>query len=167
MRHQLVTPQQQDIYDYWRSLCDENRHTEGLPSRYDIDPVRLHRQLPFVTLSERGADGAFYLRLAGTGFWNFFGSEITGARIDELPLGAGCAYWNRVLAHVETTGQPMAGTTRPFTPRGADLRQFWVRLPLADGVILGFDQYLAGATRRPSRLMRPTFGGGIPMLSGA
>ena len=169
LRHQLVTREQQDIFDYWASLCE----TLGrFPTRHEIEPARIVKQLPFVSLFERCGDSRrFQVRLAGTGFWNFFGSEITGRAIDDLPLGEGCAYWNRVLSHVSETALPMAGTTQPHTPIGSHLRQFWLRLPLATedgqdvGAVLGFDQFLKAPTREPSRLMRPVFGHGTPLVA--
>lgn len=166
MRHQLVTDQQQSIFDYWQDLCEQ---LGRLPSREDIDPCRIGGHLPFVSLYERDDAQRFQVRLAGTGFWNFFGAEISGRAIDDLPLGEGCSYWTRVLSHVSETGLPMAGTTQPHTPIGAHLRQFWLRLPLADQghgrMVLGFDQFLKAPTREPSRLMRPVFGQGTSLLA--
>ena len=185
LRHQLVTGQQRDVFDYWSGLAKAKarnadtrhegaHHASGLPTRDDIDPARIARQLPFISLFEQDRDGRFDVRLAGTGFWNFFGSEISGRRLDDLPLGEGCSYWHRVLSHVCATGQPMAGTTTPNTPQGGHLRQFWLRLPLASErgpVVLGFDQFLRAPSetgeRKPSRLMRPVFGTGAPLLVGA
>ena len=175
VRHQLVTCEQQDFFDYWQGLCDR---LGRLPSRSDIDPVRVHTHLPFVSLYSQDADGRFRVRLAGTGFWNFYGSEITGRRVDDLPLPAdSCLYWHRVLRNVSSTHLPMAGTAAPGTPRGAHLRQFWLRLPLApdagngvgggvcddDMLILGYDQFLEGPARKPSALTRSTFGSGAPL----
>ena len=170
LRHQLVTPEQIYIYDYWRSLCDGDTH----PNRQDLDPAMLHRHLPFISIYERGADSSFSVRLAGTGFWNFFGHEIQGRDINDLPLGEGVAYWNRVLSHVTATGEAMAGATRAGTPIGGDLHQLWLRLPLFGedgGMVLGFDQFLrapqtAATPRQTSPLMRPVFGHGAPMLAG-
>jgi hypothetical protein len=163
----LVTDEQQAVFDYWQELCER---CDGLPSREHIDPHRIKRQLPFISLYDRSADNHFHIRLAGTGFWNFYGSEISGRRIDDLPLGEGCNYWNRVLSHVSETGLPMAGSTRPHTPQGGHLCQFWLRLPLqgkTGPMVLGFDQFLRAPTREPSRLMRPVFGEGTPLLATA
>ena len=170
LRHQLVTPEQTYIYDYWRSLCDGDTH----PNRQDLDPAVLRRHLPFISIYERGADNSFSVRLAGTGFWNFFGHEIQGRELNDLPLGEGVAYWNRVLSHVTATGEAMAGATRAGTPIGGDLHQLWLRLPLFGedgGMVLGFDQFLrapqtAATPRQTSPLMRPVFGHGAPMLAG-
>jgi len=167
LRHQLVTDDQQCVFDYWQELCERDG---ALPDRDALDPGRLSRQLPFISLYERAADDRFQIRLAGTGFWNFYGREISGSRIDDLPLGEGCAYWNRVLSHVSETGLPMAGTTQPNTPIGYNLCQFWLRLPIMgpDGpMVLGFDQFLKAPTREPTRLMRPVFGEGTSLLATA
>ena len=168
LRHQLVTREQNSLFDYWQEICDAKG---ALPTRSDIDPARIVAHLPFVTLCERDATAErFNIRLAGTGFWNFYGSEITGRAIDDLPIGEGRAYWNRVLSHVSATGLPMAGTCEPNTPVGSHLRQFWLRLPIASAsgkanLVLGYDQFLKSPAQQTSRLMRPVFGHGTPMLA--
>ena len=94
------------------------------------------------------ADIRFKYRLAGTGFWNLYDSEITGKYVDELPIGDRCQYWHRVLSRVQKFGRPSAGVTRPGTPARSHLAQFWIRLPLSeDGVnvsmILGYDAMIS------------------------
>jgi len=83
-------------------------------------------------------------RLAGTGFWNLYESEIQGQHIDDLPIGCRVDYWHRVLDQVIENRRPYVGVTRPNTPNGSHMAQFWVRLPLSDNgtdinMILGFD----------------------------
>ena len=73
-----------------------------------------------------------------------FEAEITGKYVDELPMGAKCAYWNRVIGRVIDLKRPSAGVTKPETPLKSHLAQFWIRLPLSeDGTnvtsVLGFD----------------------------
>ena len=174
LRHQLITDQQRDVFDYWTELS--GARGGALPRRSDIDPARIARQLPFISIFQRGTCGRHHIRLAGTGFWNFYHTEITGAAVDDLPIGEARSYWNRVLDHVGATLEPMASTTRPHTPSGAHLSQHWLRLPLApqDGesepLVLGFDQFMhvpddtKGMQPITSRLMRPVFGTGAPLL---
>ncbi|MEM9599771.1 MAG: PAS domain-containing protein [Pseudomonadota bacterium] len=139
----MVLPQQQQIYDYWRGQCLGGK----LPSRADIEPTDISAHLPMVTLTEcRESDaGRRYLfRLAGTGFWRFYGDEIQGLHVDELPIGCRADYWHRVLGMVVDQKRPFHGVTKPNTPMGSHLAQFWLRLPLSeDGVnvttILGYD----------------------------
>lgn len=146
LRHQMVLPEQQAIYDYWRSKCRQG----VLPSREHIRPQDIRSHLPTISLIERcnkSETCRYKYRLAGTGFWPFFQSEITGKCVDELPIAGRHDYWERVLSRVMSTGRPSAGVTRPCTPRGAHLAQFWIRLPLsANGkdinMILGFDKFV-------------------------
>ena len=146
LRHQMVLTEQQSLYDYWRSKCRNGR----FPSREDILPEDIVTQLPTISLIEpcHGQDSCRYkYRLAGTGFWKFYNSEITGAYIDELPLGDRRDYWDRVLARVIKSRRPSAGVTRPGTPRSGHLAQFWIRLPLSENgqdinLILGFDKFV-------------------------
>ena len=143
LRHQMILPEQQFVYDYWRSKCRAGR----LPSRADIDPTDIVEHLPMISIIETCNSyekTRYKYRLAGTGFWDMFDAEISGRYIDDLPLGNRCAYWHRVLNRVVELARPSAGVTKPGTPMRGHLAQFWIRLPLSeDGVtvtsILGFD----------------------------
>ncbi len=143
-RHQIVLPEQQLFYDYWRSKCAEGR----IPCREDIDPADITPYLPMVSLTEvqrLGPDTRFQCRLAGTGFWDLYESEIQGRYMDELPmLERQKAYWARVLGQVASNRRPTAGVTKTGTPLGSHLAQFWIRLPLSRNgrdvdLILGYD----------------------------
>lgn len=144
LRHQMVLPQQQKIYDYWRSKCRKGH----FPSRADICPEVIGKQLPTTTITEvLEQEGRYRIRLAGTGFWNLFNGEIQGRHVDELPIGCRSEYWKKVLDRVVTNKRPYAGVTRPGTPNGGHLAQFWIRLPLADEgqkvtMILGYDHFV-------------------------
>jgi hypothetical protein len=142
----MVLPQQQQFYDYWRRKCVGG----ALPRRIDIDPAEISSQLSMVTLTKRiedpNRDGGrrYQFRLAGTGFWRFYGDEIQGRYVDELPIGCRADYWHRVLDMVIDQKRPFHGVTKPNTPVGSHMAQFWVRLPLSDdGVtvdtVLGYD----------------------------
>ena len=145
LRHQIILPQQQSFYDYWRSKCKSGR----LPSRHDILPEDIPSQLPMTSLVERDttegkSQTRYRFRLAGTGFWNLYNSEIQGKYLDYLPIGCRADYWKKVFDQVISTSRPYVGVTRPNTPNGTHLAQFWVRLPLSDNgvdinMILGFD----------------------------
>jgi len=145
LRHQMVLPQQQAIYDYWRSKCRMGR----IPSREDIDPSEISAHLPMISLLEvHGgveAKPRFQCRLAGTGFWDLYEAEIQGRFIDELPMiSQQKTYWDRILNQVTTNCRPTAGVTKTGTPLGAHLAQFWIRLPLSRNgkdvhLILGYD----------------------------
>lgn len=142
-RHQIVLPEQQKFYDYWRSKCRGGQ----FPTRDDILPEDIIGQLSMTSLTgveTHGQRRRYRYRLAGTGFWNFYNEEIQGRFIDELPLGDRRSYWDRVLGQVVDKRRPFAGVTRPGTPSGAHYAQFWLRLPLSsDGraidLILGYD----------------------------
>lgn len=143
LRHQIILPEQQTFYDYWRAQC----RAGAFPSRHDIHPEDIVPQLPMTSLMERcdGESGTRYkFRLAGTGFWNLYDREIQGLHIDELPIGCRVDYWHRVNDQVIESRKPLVGVTRPNTPNGGHLAVFWVRLPLSDNgtdinMILGFD----------------------------
>ena len=143
LRHQIILPQQRSFYDYWRSKCKSGR----LPSRHDILPEDIPAQLPMTSLVERdniSGETRYRFRLAGTGFWNLYNSEIQGKYLDDLPIGCRADYWAKVFDNVISNAKPYVGVTRPNTPNGTHLAQFWVRLPLSDNgvdinMVLGFD----------------------------
>jgi len=140
LRHQIILPQQQEFYDYWRSKCRAGQ----FPSRHDIRPEEICDKLPMISIMERTETGRYRFRLAGTGFWDLYNKEIQNRHLDEMPIGCRVDYWTRVLDRVVDTRKPYVGVTKPNTPNGSHLAQFWVRLPLSsDGetidMILGFD----------------------------
>lgn len=145
LRHQIILPQQQEFYDYWRSKCSAG----GFPTREDIRMEEIPAKLPMMLIMEReetsvAGQHRYRHRLAGTGYWNLFEGEITGRYVDELPIGCRVDYWHRILDKVIETRKPYVGVTRPNTPNGSHMAQFWVRLPLSDNgtditAILGFD----------------------------
>lgn len=146
LRHQMILPEQMELFDYWRSLCKGDQ----LPSRDDLSPVSMGSLLPMLTILEEGehkGETDFRFRLAGTGFWNIYNREISGAWLSDLPLGSRRAYWKNVCARVAERGKPSAGAG-PFGVSGkTHMAQFWLRLPLApseDGkkLILGFDKFI-------------------------
>ena len=142
-RHQIILPEQQKFYDYWRSKCQGG----SFPSRQDILPEDIVGQLSMTSLTgvEKNKDQRrFKYRLAGTGFWKFYQDEIQGRYIDDLPIGNRRGYWDRVLGQVVDQRRPFVGVTRPGTPTGAHYAQFWIRLPLSTSgreidLILGYD----------------------------
>lgn len=146
LRHQIILPLQQALYDYWHSLCVGGR----LPSREDIDPSEVQEHLPMMSLTaicNKNAKPRYQCRLAGTGFWDLYEDEIQGRYIDELPMGDRCEYWDRVLTQVVKKRRPTVGVTRTGTPFGSHLAQFWIRLPLSSNgedvdLILGYDQLI-------------------------
>ena len=146
LSNQIILPEQKAIFDYWRQQC----LNKGLPSHRDIDPTFIKQFLPTVSLMEvchAGYDKRYKIRLAGTGLYNFFDEEITGRYVDELPYGDRTDYWERIYDRITKTGRPRIGVTRPGTPSGSHMYQFWIRMPLScDGskinMVLGFDKFL-------------------------
>ena len=161
LRHQMVLPLQQSLYDYWRSKCSKGK----LPSRSDIDPTHIKLHLPMISLTEINSENPimrFKMRLVGTGFWDLYEDEIQGRFVDELPIGDRCKYWHRVLSQVKTNARPTAGVTRPGTPFGSHLAQFWIRLPLSENgtdvnMILGYD-HLVKVSEIPKFVQEPQTG---------
>ena len=136
---------QEALYAYWASLRREGR----LPSRADIRPADIKSFLPMLSLTEVAGQGRFRFRLAGTGLFGMYGSEITGRTLHEVYAGAAAEYWRRELAAVVDERQPAIGV-HSLGWRGAPhLSVLWMRLPLAANgtdvdMILGYDVILGG-----------------------
>jgi hypothetical protein len=75
-------PRLKSLLDYW----DEKRGTRAMPSRADIDPTTIGKDLlPWIALTEVIDGGArFRFRLCGTGLASIAGLDLTGRFIDEL-----------------------------------------------------------------------------------
>jgi hypothetical protein len=132
----------EELFAYWTAL----RHGGRLPARGDIRPEGFKRLLPTVSLidvvRERGLD--FRIRLAGTGLYNVYGREITGARLTEVYNAAAADYWRAELAKVVGEGKPAVGVHNLAWRGASHLSIVWLRLPLsANGcdvdMILGYD----------------------------
>ena len=75
------------LHDYWLVT----RGDRVMPSRSDINPVRMRDFLPHTMLLDVLGDGhdqlQFRVRLAGTNIVDGYGSELTGKFSTELALG--------------------------------------------------------------------------------
>lgn len=136
----------EEVFRYWKSL----RRPGRLPSRRDLDPVCLARHLPTISLIDVLSDNPannpalFRQRLAGTGLFPAYGTEITGKSLDNIYSEAEAQYWAEELTAIHQSGRAGVGL-HSMAWRGArGLSLFWLRLPLAsDGhtvdMILGHD----------------------------
>jgi hypothetical protein len=140
---------QEALYGYWAGLRRDGR----LPSRADIRPAEIKSFLPMLSLTEVGRESRFRIRLAGTGLFGVYGTEITGRTLGEIYAGPAAEYWRRELSAIVGDRRPAIGV-HSLGWRGApDLSVLWMRLPLAANgadvdMILGYDVVL-GAERAP------------------
>lgn len=149
IRAQLIIPEQQELFDYWRSKGGE----AGCPTRADIRPGDIKALLPCISLldildgSPAGEARRLRVRLAGTRLRDYLGVETTGRCLDEFDLGDQRLYWDAAYREVVEAGRPAQGVV-PMTPwRQPHVFQFWLRLPLVgdDGrivMVLGHDTFL-------------------------
>lgn len=145
-RRQLILPEQKEVFDYWHTC----RGRRAMPSRADINPARLKKHLPTVSLLNVVDENTFSVRLAGTGIREILDEEITGRYLSDIDFKEHQAYWQAAHHRVATEKRPAQGVA-PVTWRDkGNLFVFWLRLPLSsDGqkveMILGYDLYLAAA----------------------
>jgi hypothetical protein len=75
----------EELFAYWAGL----RQRGALPRRSDLDPGRMKRLLPTVSLTQVIREPLDYrLRLAGTGLYAVYGGEITGWSPSAAPAPA-------------------------------------------------------------------------------
>ena len=135
----------EELFAYWAGL----RRRGALPARNDLDPGRIKRLLPTVSLTQVLREPLDYrLRLAGTGLWGVYGGEITGKRLTDVYNPAAADYWRDELDQVVTDKRPRAGHHSMAWRGASHMTLLWLRLPLASNgqdvdVILGYDAVLA------------------------
>jgi hypothetical protein len=135
----------EELFAYWAGL----RRRGALPARHDLDPGRIKRLLPTVSLTQVLHEPLDYrLRLAGTGLWGVYGGEITGKRLIDVYNTAAADYWRGELDQVVADKRPRAGHHSMAWRGASHMTLLWLRLPLASNghdvdVILGYDAVLA------------------------
>ena len=135
----------EELFAYWAGL----RRRGALPARHDLDPGRIKRLLPTVSLTQVMREPLDYrLRLAGTGLWGVYGGEITGKRLTDVYNTPAADYWRDELDQVVADRRPRAGHHSMAWRGAAHMTLLWLRLPLASNgkdvdVILGYDAVLA------------------------
>ena len=135
----------EELFAYWAGL----RQRGSLPRRSDLDPGRIKRLLPTVSLTQVvGEPREYRLRLAGTGLYGVYGGEITGKRLNDVYNTAAADYWQRELDQVVEERRPRAGHHSMAWRGASHVTLLWLRLPLATNgrdvdTILGYDAVLA------------------------
>jgi len=137
----------EEVFAYWASLRREAR----LPARDDLNPFRLKRQLPTISLIDIDSAGQYRLRLAGTGLYTVYGREITGRALGEVYAGPAADYWREQLDKVAAERRPLVGCHNLAWRGAPHLSILWQRLPLARNgrdvdMILGFDAIVGSQT---------------------
>lgn len=135
----------EELFAYWAGL----RRRGALPARHDLDPGRIKRLLPTVSLTQVLREPLDYrLRLAGTALWGVYGGEITGKRLTDVYNTDAADYWRDELDQVVADKRPRAGHHSMAWRGASHMTLLWLRLPLASNgrdvdVILGYDAVLA------------------------
>ena len=128
-RAQLVSREQQQLYDYWRSCAAMRR----MPARRDIDPVLMREHLPSLCLIDifHGFTDAV-VRLAGTRIRDIYGIELTGKCLGDLEWGEKAQYWQSIYQCVLERGAPLHGAIQGPISEREHITLYWLRLPLSD-----------------------------------
>ena len=135
----------EELFAYWAGL----RRSGALPARGDLDPARIKRLLPTVSLTQVIREPRDYrLRLAGTGLYGVYGGEITGKRLSDIYNSTAADYWRSELDQVVEERRPRAGHHSLAWRGAAHMNLLWLRLPLASNgrdvdLVLGYDAVIA------------------------
>ena len=135
----------EELFAYWAGL----RQRGALPRRCDLDPGRIKRLLPTVSLTQVVREPRDYrLRLAGTGLYGVYGGEITGKKLTDVYNSAAADYWREELDRVVEERRPRVGHHSMAWRGASHVTLLWLRLPLATNgrdvdVILGYDAVMA------------------------
>ena len=117
------------------SLYDRSKNSSDIPSRKDVDLLRLPRDLPYVYISDvMGTDNGsrFKFRFMGTGLVEILKQEATGKFIVDLPLGGWEVEWRKTLMFVVETKRPTVAVDNFTLPNGLSLVLEHLALPLSD-----------------------------------
>ncbi len=124
----ITDPRLQQVYDYWL----RKRGTRLAPKREDMKPEDLKYVLPYIyILDVVGPPYRFRYRLAGTGFVEEYGGNVTGKFADEIDLDD---VGNLILdefAEVARDARPMAAKWDYTKRDGRHLNYEHLILPLS------------------------------------
>ena len=143
-RAQLIVPEQRQLYDYWLEIA----LAHALPSRSDINPARLPRLLPGISLIDVHADmNQCRVRLAGTRLRDIYDREVTGMLVGDLPCGNKADYWQAAYRRTIDLAQPTQGVVRGPIVNKEHVVQYWLKLPLRTtsdkvGMVLCYDHFV-------------------------
>jgi hypothetical protein len=146
-RAQLVVPEQRQLFDYWSELADG----QALPMRRDINPARIPRLLPGVSLVQVAEIiEQSRVRLAGTRLREIYDREVTGLFITELPCLNQEDYWLTAYRRTIEQAVPTQGIVRGPQVNKEHVVQYWLKLPLRTtgngvGMVLCYDHFLAAS----------------------
>jgi hypothetical protein len=143
-RAQLIVPEQRQLYDYWQELASSH----AIPRRADIDPARLPRLLPGISLIDVHSDlNECRVRLAGTRLRDIYEREVTGMLVGELPCGNKAEYWRAAYKRTIELALPTQGVVRGPIVNKEHVVQYWLKLPLRTtsetvGMVLCYDHFV-------------------------
>jgi hypothetical protein len=146
-RAQLVVPEQRQLYDYWLEVSG----TGPMPSRSDINPVKLPRLLPGISLIDVTADiSKCRVRLAGTRLRDIYEREVTGLLITDMPSLNRHDYWMTAYQRTIEHATPTQGVVRGPMVHKEHVVQYWLKLPLRTtsdkvGMVLCYDHFVSAS----------------------
>ena len=143
-RTQLIVPEQRQLYDYWL----EQAGGGAMPHRSDINPARLPRLLPGLSLIDViGEVENCHIRLAGTRLREIYDREITGLQLRDMQWGSKKDYWMAAYRRTIEQSVPTQGVVRGPMIDKEHVVQYWLKLPLrtttaAVGMVLCYDYFV-------------------------
>jgi hypothetical protein len=143
-RAQLVVPEQRQLCDYWQEIAG----SAALPARADINPARIARLLPGVSLIDVSEPLEHSrIRLAGTRLREAYDREVTGLMVSELDWGDKRDYWLEAYERTVRQAEPTQGILQGPMLGKEHVVQYWLKLPLrttsdAVSMLLCYDYFV-------------------------
>ncbi len=152
-RAQLVVPEQRQLFDYWFEIAGEDR----LPARASINPARIARLLPGISLIDVCDPlEQSRIRLAGTRLREVYDREMTGLAVSDLGWGERREYWLKAYVRTVQQAEPSQGILQGPVLGKEHMVQYWLKLPLrttndAVSMILSYDYFIPASETRHAR----------------
>jgi hypothetical protein len=126
-RAQLVVPEQRQLYDYWLEIAGE----AACPARCDLNPARIARLLPGVSLIDicEPLENS-KIRLAGTRLREVFDREVTGLAVSDFGWDEKRDYWLEAFERTVRQAEPTQGILQGPMLGKEHMVQYWLKLPL-------------------------------------
>jgi hypothetical protein len=134
MRLVLASKKNSALYAHWVSACRDRE----MPTRADINPEEIKRELPYVYIAEVMKDDLgvwFRFRLMGTKLVESLKQEGTGKMLLDLQIGGWEVEWRKNLVHVISMKMPVVDESTITVSNGLKLDIEHLAMPISeDGV---------------------------------
>lgn len=147
-------PEQRQLFDYWLEISGD----AAIPSRADVNPARISRLLPGISLIDVCSPlECSRIRLAGTRLREVYDKEVTGLAVEALGWDEKRGYWLEAYERTVHQAEPSQGVLQGPMVGKEHMVQYWLRLPLrtvgdAVSMVLCYDFFIPVSELRAAAL---------------